>query len=427
MPFNINRIRDQIRNKLGNRPLDPFEFRPPKAKKDEIIKIRMYILPPLNEGDTCNGGTASRGMDDLFCIKHGNHWVNKRAYPCPRTNHDWPCEMCDTGFEQLRAIPKNDQNQDARQAVVRNWLSQQVYLVNIYFPNISSNPESLRGKVMFFNAPKTCFDQWTAAINRDAGGDTADPEAYGVFYDPEAAFMYQLEIQLSGNNNSYKTSRFLASMGAHPIARKKDQSIDEKRIQDILDQRHDLWTKIEVAKPEVIHKLVNQIMNGDDSEGDESAQAQQTPAKPTPAKPAPAKPMAKPAPAKPMAKPAARPAPADDETLDESSGDDDQGVPFDEPESPADEATLETEVEAPPAKVGAKAPAKPALAKPMAKPAPVKPAPAKPAPAKPAAKPAPAKPAAKAATSVANDDEIDRLLDEITPDGGQIEDEVAQE
>jgi hypothetical protein len=413
MTYDVQKIRNQLRNKLSTRPQDPFEFRPPKAKKDETLKLRFYVLTPLVKGDKCHGGTASRSMDDLFCIKHGNHWVNNKPHACPRVNRDEPCELCDAGFDMLRETD----DKDKRRAIIQNWLSQSVYLVNIYFPNIQSNPEALRGKVMFFNAPKTCFDQWYAAVNRDTGGDEADPEAFGVFYDPENAYLYQLEIVLNGNNNSYKTSKFLAQMGPHPIARLKDGSADSKRIQTLLDQRHDLATKIEEPNPDKIRKLCNSMLNGTDVDDDQAGSEEATqPATPPPARSAttagpaarttqataPAKPGTRPAPAKPST----RPAPAPEPEPEPGTGDESTLEP-ELPEGNGEALEPETEAEAPPP-----APKKPAQ-KPPQRPAttttskaPVK-APAK-APVK-----APVK--APAAAAEEDDSEIDRLLGELTP------------
>lgn len=416
MPFDIQKIRNQLRNKLSNRPQDPFEFRPPKAKKDETIKIRFYVLQPLVKGEKCFGGIASRSMDDLFALKHGNHWVNNKPHACPRINSDEPCELCDAGFDMLRETD----DKDKRRAIIQNWLGQSVYAVNIYVPNIQSNPEPLRGKVMFFNAPKTCFDQWYAAVNRDSGGDAADPEAYGVFYDPEAAYLYQLEIVINGNNNSYKTSKFLAQMGAHPIARTKDGNPDAKRIQAILDQRHDLWTKVETPNPDKIRKLANAMLHGTDTE--EVTEGTTAPAAPA----APRKPAA--AAARPAARPRPQPEPEPEpepELEPEGAGDDTL-----EEELPGNGEVLEqeAEVEAPPpppkkpAATTKAAPARPtAAAKAPASPtsrATAAKAPASPTSRATAAAKAPAKAPAKgkAATADAEDDnEIDRLLGELTP------------
>lgn len=258
--YDIDAMRKKMRERLAGRPQDPNEFRPAKAKKDEApIIYRFYILPGLNEGDKCFGGKCSRGMDDLFFIKNGHHWIEKRPHACPRVLRDEECDLCQLGFDLLGETD----DKAKRQAIVKQYLANSQFAVNIFFPNVKQNPEELRNTVKWFNASKTCFDHWDAAFNADDAGDEEDPRAYGCFFDEEAAFLYQLEVKHGGGYNDYKSSKFLAKNGPHPIVRDKNGNPHAKAIQAILDARHDLWTKIDEPDPDKLTKMAHQMLHGE--------------------------------------------------------------------------------------------------------------------------------------------------------------------
>ncbi len=261
--FDIEKIRKKMAQKADGRKVDPFEFRPAKAKAGEAVKYRCYVLPDVNKGDKVYGGVASRDMD-LFVLKHGQHWINKRPHACPRLFSEEECDMCQIGFDALKEIPK--EQKEARTAIIKQWLASSVFAANLYFPPIDPNPEEIRGKVLWFNAPKQIFDIWFAAVNRNDLGDADDPEAFGVFYDPYNAFMFQLVAKQKGDYNEYTTSKFIAAAGSHPIVQlPSSKKPDEDAIQKILDMRHDLYTKIETPNPAAIAALAQSIMNGGDA------------------------------------------------------------------------------------------------------------------------------------------------------------------
>lgn len=256
--YDIDAIRAQMRAQMSSRPKDPFEFRPPKIKKGETVKYRYFVLPPLKEGDKCASGLASRDMG-AFAIKNGQHWVNNSPHPCPRAFNNEECQLCSIGFDLLNEAGEDD---DKRKAIVKRWLAQQLFAVNIYFPNVEANPEDVRGKTMWTNAQKVVMDMFMAALNRDSGGDAADPEAYGVFFDENNAYLFQLEVKGEGKYNGYKGSKFLANLGRMPIVGQAGKP-NAAAIQKILDSRHDLWTKIEVPDPQKIAKLAHKMISGD--------------------------------------------------------------------------------------------------------------------------------------------------------------------
>ena len=263
MAYDVEAIRKKLQKSMSGKFNDPDMFKPEKAQDGSTaIKYRLFILPPLMKGDDAKSGPAIKSMDQFFAT-HGNHWINDRPHPCPRIFGGDDCPICKFGFDLLR----DEKNPDKRRLIVQQWMPQSYYMVNIYFPNVKTNPEDLRGKVRFFNASKTCFDQWTTCLLRDDAGDSDDPEAYGVFFDESKAFCYHIEVLKSGRNNSYKTSKFLPN-GGEPTAiiKNKDGSPNEEAIKDVLAKRIDLFTKIEEPDLDKITKLASVMINGDDDD-----------------------------------------------------------------------------------------------------------------------------------------------------------------
>ena len=246
---------------------DPNQFIPPTVKEGEPKKsFRFFVLPPLSQGDKTADGTSTKSME-LFYIPNGNHWVNKKPYPCPRVHDEESCSMCDHGFDLM----SETQDKKERSRIAKTFLPQQRNAVNIYFLPDQFNPEELRGKNMWFNAPKGILDIWDACVMRDDAGDPADPQAFGVFMDENSAYVFQLEVGHKGGYNDYSSSKFLASLGKMPIARMKDSSgkvvANSKRIQEILDSRFDIYTKFEPRDHDKIKQLVSDI--SDQSDGEE--------------------------------------------------------------------------------------------------------------------------------------------------------------
>ena len=298
------------------------------------------------------------------------------------------------GFELLKEEKENGNDKDRRTKIIKTWLSQESYAVNIYFPNIADNPEEYRGKVLWFDAMKTCFDQWYAAINRDdAGKDKTDPEAYGVFYDPEHAYLYKLEISKQGENNSYKTSKFLANIGAHPMARLKDGKPDLAKIELILSQRHDLFTKVEEPSPSKLRLVYNKMVGNTENVVEESENTI------------------------PAELPTTASAEAEDTMPTELEENVDLEVPVEEPPAaPAPKPAVKAPAKPATAAPAPKAPPKPAApAKPAPQAAKAPPQPAPKAPPKPAPKPAPAPEPTPEVDELpgSGDDDLDKLLGEL--------------
>lgn len=259
--YDIERIRRQMQQKL-TKSRDPNEYVPPKKVKEPTY-VRFYVLPGLAPGEKCAEGEATAAID-MFWVNHGSHWINKKPHACPRICNDELCEICDTGFELMKEVsgtPK--QVKDAKSAIAKQWLSQQQWVINIWFPDEDCNPEDLRGKNKFFRAGKQVFDILEKTISRKNGGDKADPVAFGCFYDPENAYLFQLAMEPGSSGwNDYKTSKFLAQLGPHPIAADGEGTPDMDKIQEILDGRFDLFQKLDKPNPDTIRKLCEQMASG---------------------------------------------------------------------------------------------------------------------------------------------------------------------
>jgi hypothetical protein len=317
MAYDIEAIRQQVRAKM-KKGKDPTEFRAPKAEGDKTLKFRFYILPPLQIGDVCNDGksTCEREMD-LFAIANGSHYIDNKRIGCPRAINEEDCAICNYGFDLLNEVDgSTEEGKKKRSEISRALLPAQYNLVNIYFPTIDTNPEEVRGRVFWYNAPKTLVDMWLECLYRDDdGGDPDEPLPFGVFYDECDAYLFQLEVFKDGQMNSYKRSKFMVStsLKSRPIAvDKATKKIDMKRIKEILAKRHNLWEKMPTINQEEIAKVAAALSGraatklaasgGFDHDEDALAEGEE-PVQEAP-KPA-AKPVTKPVAAKPATKPVA--------------------------------------------------------------------------------------------------------------------------
>ena len=267
MPYDVNAIRKSLQKAVSGRFSDPDEFRPEKAKSNvEPLKYRFFILPPLQSGDVLKAGSVKKSMDNVF-LRHGQHWINDRPHPCPRVYDGSECAVCSTGFQLLQECKDKKLGDERKQAILRQWMPTTYYMVNIFFTNWKGNPEELRNKVKFYNAPKTCVDKWTATLMRDDKGDDEDPDAFGVFFDESSAFCFELAVLKEGKSNSYKTSAFVKNNGIPvPMIRNADDTPNTKAIELLLKSRLNLWEKVEVPDPEKLRRLSSQLISGDDAD-----------------------------------------------------------------------------------------------------------------------------------------------------------------
>lgn len=263
MAYDVEAIRKKLKQSQAGKYTDPDEFKPDKAKDGTTpIRYRFFILPPIQLGTKLKSGEVKQEMDQFF-IQHANHWVNDRPHPCPRVWEGIDCPVCQFGFDLLR----EEKDEDKRRSIIRQWMPTTYNAINIYFTHWKHNPEELRGKVKWYNGPKTTFDHWTATLMKEDAGDPEEPEAYGIFFDETAAFLYQLEVLKQGKSNSYRTSHFLANGGAGtPMVKNEDGSANDKGLATLLRLRHNLFDKIDVPDPEKIKKLFKVMTEGDDDD-----------------------------------------------------------------------------------------------------------------------------------------------------------------
>lgn len=259
----LKRVRERMLKKKGGRRRDPTEWRAPNLAAGKELKLKGYVLPPLSKGDVCDGGTAENDMEGLFFVRVGDHWINKKPHPCPRVYDNEECEYCQLGFDLMQETD----DKDAKREIAKQYLPTTKYAVNMYYPNVKTNPEELRGQTKWYAVPSTIFDKFDECINRDdAGDDKHDPQPFGLFYDEENAYAFQIHITKNGQYNDYKSSKFLVtSLG--PIA----DSAEE--IEQILASRHDLPSKFPARTAEnkaTLQRLVKEILedDGDDGDGD---------------------------------------------------------------------------------------------------------------------------------------------------------------
>jgi hypothetical protein len=236
---------------------DPTEFRAPKIEDGKTLKYRFYILPPLRIGDVCNDGKVKCEREmELFAISNGAHYIDNKRLGCPRIIEDEECDICQYAFDLLQEIDgSTTEGKKRRSEIGKQLLPGQYHLVNLYFPPVKINPEELRGKVFWFNAPKTVVDIWLECLYRDDdGGDPEEPLPFGVFFDENNANQFQLEVVKDGQMNSYKRSKFIGA--PRPIATDKNtKQADTKRIKEILAKRFNLWEKLPEINREEIARI----------------------------------------------------------------------------------------------------------------------------------------------------------------------------
>jgi len=269
MPYDTARMREKLKKMMSGRAADPNEFRPPKVGPGNEVKFRFFVMPPLTEGDPCAGGTASRSMDQCW-MPFGQHWVDQKPYACPRvaSEGEIECAMCTKGFALMKEAKAKGASREKISAIARQWLPNVANVVNIYFTNSPANPEEYHGRVLYFKLPKACFNEFAACLQREDFGDAESPQAFGAFFDEMAGYLFELKIKNKDSYNNYEASQFLAQ--CRPMILKPDGvSPDIRRIQEAMDQRHDLYKVCDQPDTETMTKLMKKMWDGDDSDSDE--------------------------------------------------------------------------------------------------------------------------------------------------------------
>lgn len=251
------KLKEKMKEKGKGR--DPDQFAPPSAKEDETLEFYLRILPPLMKGDKYKGGVAEK-TEDLWFYENGAHYIRqpKTKLTCPRCQYGDACPICQIGFDMM----EGETNKDVRSSISSKYLARSYYAINVYFLNSDKNPENIRGRVMWFNIPKTLFDIMDYCINNEKPGDEDDPQACGIFYHPDEGYTFKLTVKKKGEYNTYETSKFLATtMG--PLFKNKDGSIDKERIKKTLEERFYLLDKFENVNIDKINEMASTILDGD--------------------------------------------------------------------------------------------------------------------------------------------------------------------
>ena len=254
----LEKLRKKMQERGSNR--DPDQFFPPRTKEKEEIEMYFWVLPPLEKGETCKSGVAPNTAD-MWYYPNGAHLVLNERLECPRLHDNEECPLCQLGFDLMQ--DSNDSK--VRSAIAKKYLPKSGFATNVYFLNNEKNPERVRGKVMWFNLPKTVCDIMEGVIVNEDPGDQQDPKAYGVFYHPtEGGYTFKLKITKQGEYNDYKSSQFLpASYG--PLFRNKDGTTNVAAIQKVLDQRIWLPQKFNPRIVEKLQSIVDKILESDKS------------------------------------------------------------------------------------------------------------------------------------------------------------------
>ena len=243
----LQKMRQQQQKKQGRR--DPTEWRPAKVREAEEAKYRLYILPPIFEGDVCIGPdgkqTVAKEDWDVWFYQHGHHYINGKRYECPRVTSGDDCPMCTMGFDLMRDLD----DKEAKRAIAKEWLSSERYAVNVYFPDHQDNPEDLRGEVRWWDIPRSIYKQCIDCIKRDDdGGDEDDPLPFGLFFDAEDAYCMLVKVKEKGDWNNYDDSKF--------IIKRKAIADDSDDVEKILAQRIDVSKRFDEPDVEALNKLV---------------------------------------------------------------------------------------------------------------------------------------------------------------------------
>lgn len=273
----LDKVRKRLKEQRGGYQKDPNEWRPPKVGEGDTWKAKAFVLPPVQKGDKVSSGVATATMDELLpFIQVGDHWVNKKKYPCPRVYDGDKCPLCEFGFELFT----DTTDKQTRRKISQKYLPRTYQAVNLYFPDISSNPEDLRGRVVYTSLSKTIADVLDACLNRDDdGGDPDEPLPFGIFWDPDECYPLSIKIKHKGGYNDYSQTKLLPKL--QPLAD------DADKVEEILAQRHDLVAKFPERTEEnlkTLTKIVDQVVNGagddddddDDDDGDSGFDSDET-------------------------------------------------------------------------------------------------------------------------------------------------------
>ncbi len=275
----LAKVRAKMNQNEGSRASDPFKFSPTSLRPKEEKSWFFIVLPGLEKGDTVAGGKrASRGTDGLPYIKVGQHWIasEKKVLECPRVMSKEKCGLCNLGFELLKEIDPSDLAQ--RSEVREKYLPREQTVVNVYFPpDIEGQPEEVKGKVMWFPVgQRKISNKFFECVKRDKPTGIKK-EAHGIFWpfdDAESGkknlcYVFLAHATRKGGTkyNDYDGSDFVADTFG-PIEQWLPQGTT---FEDIMSQRHDLWSKFQEPDGAKIQAVLNQMAKSFGASSNESS------------------------------------------------------------------------------------------------------------------------------------------------------------
>ncbi|MDP1712579.1 MAG: hypothetical protein Q8K86_08990 [Candidatus Nanopelagicaceae bacterium] len=267
----LDKARQKLLNRKGSIKRDPMQWAPrvrdtlPKDGSPMIFRFR--ILPPMRQDEKVLDGDKSIVVKEEvdWAIEHGSHWFNNRPYECPRLVTKDPCPVCDIGF----GLMKTTSDKEKRSAIAKSYLPKSYWAVNVYFLNADPNPDEIRGKVLWADINKTVFDICEQCVMADDQGSDEDPRPFGLFYDVDEGYVFQMDIRSKGGYPTYSMSKFLIKTRG-PLAKSNSGERDDERIGSLLGQRHFLPYKIEKPNLDELEKIAGTIAD-DDVEAEEVA------------------------------------------------------------------------------------------------------------------------------------------------------------
>jgi hypothetical protein len=229
---------------------DKLQWKPPQVKEGQESIFKVVVLPPLFKGDKCIGKDNEKMICpedwEYWYFQHGEHYINRRPYPCPRAyNPNVDCPLCSVGFDLM----SNVYDKAVRSAIAKEWLSRSSFSANVYFlPN--KNSDDLSGKVLWWNVPVKIVGLIDKALKMDDSGDDEDnPQPFGYVLDPEACFPILIKIKSKSDNNTYEDSAMFT----------KPRSLgDADEIASILSNRVYVPSRLGVVDIDMLKKLADE-------------------------------------------------------------------------------------------------------------------------------------------------------------------------
>lgn len=245
----LARMRQRQDEKASSRG-DKLQWKPPQVKEGQESIFKVVVLPPLFKGDKCIGKDNEKMICpedwEYWYFQHGEHYINRRPYPCPRAyNPNVDCPLCSVGFDLM----SNVYDKAVRSAIAKEWLSRSSFSANVYFlPN--KNSDDLSGKVMWWNVPVKIVGLIDKALKMDDSGDDEDnPQPFGYVLDPEACFPILIKIKSKSDNNTYEDSAMFT----------KPRSLgDADEIASILSNRVYVPSRLGVVDIDMLKKLADE-------------------------------------------------------------------------------------------------------------------------------------------------------------------------